>query len=244
MTWESMNDVGFDGIGVENVTMLIAAAIIAAGAAAEGKVCKVSANGTVDFCAAGNEFYGVVDKIATDGGCAAVQRKGFRTLAYTGNPGLNLQKLVGNGDGGVMPPAAAVAATLLTGVVATNNAIRFTAADPGADGNNISVQLKDPAAFNQALSVDVVGRDIIVSLATGADPGAITSTAAEVIAAIQASAADDLVDVANEGASTGAGVVAAVALTDLADGSDAGAGRQVFVVSKDTATGTLVVDLG
>jgi hypothetical protein len=64
------------------------------------------------------------------------------------------------------------------------------------------------------------------SLATNA--GAITSTAAQVIAAIKAnSAANGLVDVANTGASTGAGVMAAVSATALSGGEQGGSGRVI-----------------
>jgi len=237
-----MWDVGFDGIGVEVATLLIAAGIVAADL---GKLVKPSANGTVDLCAAEDNFYGVMVGVDLDGrmNSASVQRKGFRELAYTGAPGLGYQELVANGLGGVKPPAAAVKATLLTGVVANNNALTWLAKWAGLPGNEISLTLLDPAGNDQALSVDVVGRDIIVSLATSG-AGAIVSTGAEVIAAIEASPAADLVTVDNTGVSTGAAAVVAVAETDLAGGADGGEGRMLWVVSKDAGAGTLVVDLG
>lgn len=234
--------VGYEGIGVEVVTLLLAAGIVAAD---EGKVGKISDNDTIDLCDAEDNFYGVLEKVDLDGrmNAATVQRKGFKELSFTGAPGLGLQELVANGLGGVKPPAAAVAASLVTGVVANNNAILFTAKQAGLVGNDISVKLTDPAGNDKVLSVDVVGRDIMISLATGG-AGAITSTAAQIIAAIEASAADDLVTVDNSEASSGVGVVAAVALTNLAGGTDASVGRMLQVVSKNTDAGTLVVDLG
>lgn len=115
----------------------------------------------------------------------------------------------------------AVAANLTTGVVADNNAILFTAKVPGAAGEGIKVQLKDPAGNNQALKVTIENDTVVVSLATG-EAGAITSTAAEVIAAINASLyVKDILLAANSGESTGAGVVAAVAGTALDNGADA-----------------------
>lgn len=122
---------------------------------------------------------------------------------------------------GTAPDSVAVAqAKLNTGVIASNNAITFTAVPIGALGNDISVTLKDPAANNATLSVAVTNRDIVVNLATSAG-GAITSTAAQVIAAIAAKAeAAALVTGANNGASTGSGVVAAVAKTLLSGGID------------------------
>lgn len=113
-----------------------------------------------------------------------------------------------------------VKATLLTGVVASNNALTFTSKLVGAAGNAISVKLLNPNANNASLSVDVSGKAITVNLATGAG-GALTSTAAQVKAAIEAStAANALVGVANTSTSTGAGTVTAVAQTYLAGGVD------------------------
>jgi len=118
--------------------------------------------------------------------------------------------------------ADATAAALDTGVVGSNNALTYTARDAGFAGNGISVQLKDPAGNSQALSVTVNGNDIVVNLETNGG-GAITSTATLVAAAIAASAAaNSLVSVANKGASSGAGVVAAVAATNLTGGTDPG----------------------
>lgn len=118
---------------------------------------------------------------------------------------------------------ASVAATLATGVVGNNNAITFTAKTAGTAGNGIKVQLKDPAAASQALSVSIAGDTIVVSLATSG-ASAITSTAADIITAVNAHlTAKTLVSAANTGASTGAGVVVAVAATALAGGTDGSA---------------------
>jgi hypothetical protein len=136
-----------------------------------------------------------------------------------------------------------VAASLATGVVANNNALTFTAKQAGAVGNDISIQLIDPPGNNVALSVDVVGRDILVTCATDG-ASAIASTAAQIKAAIEASPAADLVTVAHTGASTGAALVTAVNKTDLAGGADASVGRTLLVVSKDAVAGTVTIDLG
>jgi hypothetical protein len=118
---------------------------------------------------------------------------------------------------------ASVAAHLDTGVVATNNAITFTAKVAGAAGNSIKVQLKDPVGNDKALAVNIAGDVVEVSLATG-PAGAITSTAAEVIAAVNAHLyAKTLVVAANTGASTGAAVVEAVAATALEGGTNGSA---------------------
>lgn len=235
--------VGFRGIGALIITFLAAVGLLAAD---KGKPCKVSANGTVDLCAAEDNFIGVLDTVDIDGrmNAANVQTKGYvEDLPYTGAPALGYTELVANGAGGVKPPSAAVAASLATGVVANNNAITFTAKAAGTVGNDISLTMVDPAGNNGALSVDVVGRDIIVTLATDG-ASAIASTAAEVIAAVIASPATDLVTPANTGASTGAALVVAVAKTDLAGGTAASVGRKFWVVSKDAGAGTLTIDLG
>jgi hypothetical protein len=113
------------------------------------------------------------------------------------------------------------AATLQTGIVANNNALTFTAANPGALGNQISVAMVNPSADNAALSVTVKGRAILVNLATD-NTGAITSTGATVMAAILANAAAAaLVSVAETQGSTGAGVVTASTALFLSGGVDA-----------------------
>jgi hypothetical protein len=118
---------------------------------------------------------------------------------------------------------AIVAASLATGVIVDNNAITFTAVDSGSFGNTIEVVLIDPSANSQSLVVSVEGLLVKVSLKTGAG-GAIESTATEIIAAVTADdAANILVSVDDTGASTGAGVVVAEAAATLAGGADADA---------------------
>ena len=85
-------------------------------------------------------------------------------------------------------------------------------------GNNIAVALLDPGAISQALAVTVTGYYVQVSLATDG-AGDITSTAAQVIAAVNASAqASALVVAANTTGSDGSGVVSAVPMTVLTGG--------------------------
>jgi hypothetical protein len=74
-------------------------------------------------------------------------------------------------------------------------------------GNLLRAQLKDPGAANRTLSVEVSGQDIVVNLATNAS-SAVTSTAAQVVSAINASAAaSGLVTASLTRGNTGAGVV-------------------------------------
>lgn len=124
---------------------------------------------------------------------------------------------------------AEVTASAATGVVASNNALTWTSNLDGVLGNKISIRLVNPNANSQALAVSVVDQAISVSLATNGS-GAITTTAAQLKTAIEANAAADaLVTLANTGASTGAGVVAALATTFLAGGVD-----EAFPLNKPT----------
>lgn len=121
--------------------------------------------------------------------------------------------------GRAIPLDAEVAATLDTGVVGSNNALTWTAKDPGADGNAITITIVDPGGTTAALGVVVSGLGITVNLGRAAS--AINSTAAAVIAAIVASSpANALVSVVSKGASTGLGLMAAVSVTPLAGGAN------------------------
>ncbi|HZM81831.1 MAG TPA: M14 family metallopeptidase [Candidatus Limnocylindrales bacterium] len=82
-------------------------------------------------------------------------------------------------------------------------------------GNDISVTVVNPGSAGQSLSVTVSGKDITVSLATDA-AGAATSTAAQVVAALNASAAS-LIKAYTYRGNAGAGIVAPAARTMLTD---------------------------
>lgn len=96
--------------------------------------------------------------------------------------------------------------------------LTYTAREPGTSGNSISVVHLDPAGNNQALAVSVDGKAITVSLATGG-AGAITSTAAQVKAAVLANG-DSRVLVYCEDEGAGTGIVNAVTATALTGGTD------------------------
>lgn len=114
----------------------------------------------------------------------------------------------------------AVAASIILDSTNANSDILVTAINAGTVGNSIKVELKDPSGINQALSVSVVGNAIVVSLATDG-AGVITSTATDVIAAINAHlVAKDLVVAANADSNDGTGVVEAIVATALANGTN------------------------
>ncbi len=86
-----------------------------------------------------------------------------------------------------------------------------------AGAEEISVDLRNPGATDSPLSVSVTDKAIVVNLATDA-AGALTSTAAQVVAAINASpAASALIHAYTYRGNAGAGVVAAAGPTQLED---------------------------
>lgn len=120
-----------------------------------------------------------------------------------------------------LPLASALAASVLINPAGANNDVLYTANVAGSQGNQLSVQYIDPGLPSQALRVDVFERHAIrVYLATNA-ASAITSTAAQVIAAVNAHwFAGHLVTAANGPGSSGATAVTAMAKTALAGGAD------------------------
>lgn len=121
-------------------------------------------------------------------------------------------------DGTTLSTAGGAYATMTTACTGTNNDLTFTAKASGTGGNSISVTYVNPGGAG-ALSVAVVGTDITVTLAYS---GAITSTAAEVKAAVEAKAeAAALVTVSYPTGNDGSGVVTAVSKTTLAGGAAA-----------------------
>jgi len=104
-------------------------------------------------------------------------------------------------SGGVMSAQAA----LTTNLDAANDDLTFTAVEEGAGGEDITIQYVDPGGA-QALSVSVTGTDIVVTL--GHDGTNITSTAAEVMNAINTDAqASALVSASTAAGSDASGVI-------------------------------------
>lgn len=128
-------------------------------------------------------------------------------------------------SGKVVVSDAAVAAFLDKGVQGDNNAVHYEASVGGDEGNEIEVELLNTGK-EKALSVDVDGNVISVTLKTNnTGAGEVTSTAAEVIAAInEHDAASQLIVASNKGSSTGAGVIVAFAKAALSGGADATGG--------------------
>lgn len=123
------------------------------------------------------------------------------------------------------PDTAATYTTALTG---TNNDLIYTAIQRGfnsnlargANGNNVKIRYVNPGSNNAALGVVVASDvEITVNLATNGS-GVITTTAAQVSAAVAAHPqASKLVTTANASSNDGSGVVTALSLTPLAGGA-------------------------
>lgn len=132
------------------------------------------------------------------------------------------------GDGA---PVAPVQASLLVNPAGDENGLTYTAVAFGAAGNAISIEYRAQGAALAPLSVSVDGDAIVVLLEMDdSETPAIVSTAADVLAAIEASTeASALVTVAIAASDTGSaddgsGVVTAMAVANLADGAGTGVG--------------------
>lgn len=109
-------------------------------------------------------------------------------------------------------------ATNTTGTVESNNGLTWSAKGPGLSGNDISITLTKPAVSNAVLTVSVINTEVRVALATDQN-GDISSTAAQVLAAVQAhSGANRTINVAHTPTSDGTGVMTAVTKTNLTGG--------------------------
>lgn len=88
--------VSYEGIGQW-------AATFACGQVAEGEMVKISGNGAVSVCNAGDGFCGQVLSVGRDGGACAVALGGMVTAGYTGTsaPALGWTSLTADGNGGV-----------------------------------------------------------------------------------------------------------------------------------------------
>lgn len=207
--------------------------------AAIGSAVGATNDVKIAHAAAGAKPFGVSKKDQpTVGGVCGVHCKAKRIVPVTAGATIAAGKDVAVTTNGkaIEWEDVATAASLATGVVGSNNAITWTAKDTGTEGNDLSVTITDPAGNNALLTVDVDQEDIIVSLATDGSSNP-TSTATEVMAAVnEHDLASQLVDVASTGASSGAGVVAAVAETALAGGVNTPekAGKAVTDATSDT----------
>lgn len=120
------------------------------------------------------------------------------------------------------PLLGAIQASYTTNVGIANADLKFTALAAGNGGNSIRIRYAI-AGNNTPLTVSVSTLDITINLATSAG-GAATSTANQILAAVQASSpASALVTVALAPGNTGVGVpLVGFALTNLGGGTNGG----------------------
>ena len=93
--------VSYEGIGQW-------AATFACDGAAEGELVKLTANGTVGACSAGDPFCGQVLSVGRDGSACAVALGGMVTAGYSGSsaPAVGWSGLAADGSGGVKASSA------------------------------------------------------------------------------------------------------------------------------------------
>ncbi|QTP60935.1 phage tail protein [Billgrantia antri] len=121
---------------------------------------------------------------------------------------------------GTAPDAeGATAATLTLGNAPANTGILYTAVEAGTAGNNVRVRYLDPGSASATLAVTVEGNDISIALATDVE-GAVSSTAADIVTAVNGSAeASALVTAAAVEGSDGTGLARARGFQSLSGGA-------------------------
>ena len=94
-------NVSFEGIGQWCATFACK------GEMADGQMVKVSGNGEVEACAAGDAFCGKVTAVSRDGKACAVALGGMVTAVCTGTaPALGWANLSADGNGGIKADSA------------------------------------------------------------------------------------------------------------------------------------------
>lgn len=222
------------------VSTVAAGATVTLGPFATVKRYQIDAvSGSLSYSTAADDF-----PTLSEASAAAAAAAAAADFAIVGTIG-NLCEVIGAGA-----PAATAQAALTVNPTGDDNSLTFTAVAYGSDGNDISIEYVDPSANDAELSVDVVGSAITVNLATDSG-GSITSTAAEVLAAIEASTpAAALVTVAIDASDTGSGDDGSGVVTVMAlDNFEGGTGVAIGVAGKgsrytDTTNGTLYLNTG
>lgn len=105
---------------------------------------------------------------------------------------------------------------------APNSGVSYTAKEVGSAGNAIRVRYKDPKEASAAIAVKIspAGGDVTVTLATDVD-GAITSTAADIVTAINTDdAASQMLAAEVRSGEDGSGVVSETAFNRMTGGKD------------------------
>jgi len=181
------------------------------GVGANRVVVQGAADGECDLPASANVFgvLGVTVHSANLGQSVAVRKLGIASIVAAGAIAAGSEVCAADTQGRIK---SAAKASVVTGVVGNNNAIRWTALKAGSGGNNIIVDIV-VSGNNTPFSVAVSGNKVTINSATDGSGNA-TTTAAQAKAGVAADAnASKLIAGANEGASSGSGVVADETLT-------------------------------
>ena len=129
---------------------------------------------------------------AQKAGYTVASTTGVITSPLSGAALKRLQRIVDSADGRVemTDPAVKASKVLYAGVAGKE--VKVEAVDVGTAGNSINIILDVPADDNQAHTIAYAeaGNDRTVTLAVDTDGSTITSTAADVVAAINADATD------------------------------------------------------
>jgi len=186
-------------------------------------VTKVLARDWKKFIKSGGNYYNIagIRAFGTDPNKQDVDTSDFDSNGWTEHM-VAARGLTITLDGFFMESSTATAAFLRTNLVGANNDLIYTLAVTGTAGNSVTVAYV-VSGNNTPLSVAVVGNAVTVTVATDAG-GLATSTANQVKAAVEGAAdptAGELVITVPTG-ETGAGVVTAMAASNLLGGATTG----------------------
>ncbi|MBX3490899.1 hypothetical protein [Parvibaculum sp.] len=183
----------------------------------------VCSNGALTYGMAPVDFPTLTEAVAASLAAAA---GAHLSVVDTAEAIASVAEIIGEGA-----PDASLQATIGINPAGDDNALTFTAVEFGAGGDEVAIAYVDPETAESPLSVAVVGKQITVSLETDdSEPPEIVSTAADILAAIEAEeAAAALVtvaiDVSDSGSEDdGSGVVTAMESTALEGGAGVGVG--------------------
>ena len=187
----------------------------------------------------GEPALGVSRHDQADGGVVGVHAAPGLILPVKSGADIAFGQLVQTDASGQAIPQAvqdAVAASLTFGT--STSTVRVVADQEGTEGNDLSMVFVDPGGVSATLAVSTVGGVITVTL--GRASSAINSTAAAVIAALNAdptTAALVTADNGTTGQTTGAGLVTAHAQAPLTGGLDGPAGTALGMAMTTTTSG-------
>jgi len=158
----------------------------------------------------------------------AVRKLGIASLTAAGAVNAGEKVCIADSQGRIK---AAGHASADTGVEGNDNAIAWTAINPGSGGNAVVVDIV-VQGNNTSLSIETSGNKVTINSATDGGGSATTTAAQAISAAASDTAASKLVSGTNKGTSDGSGVVA----DETAQISGGEEGDNAFGIAEETAT--------